>query len=137
MITIPVSSDKMAISLSFLCAIHCMAMPLILILLPGLSTLSLDNEIFHRWILVAVIPTSIYALTMGCRKHRRFQFMILGILGLILLMIAAALGESLLGELYEKVLTMVGVSILAVSHFMNYRLCQKLDECECVACHTH
>lgn len=129
-------SDKMAISLSLLCAIHCLALPLMIILLPSLSALNLDNEVFHQWMVFAVIPVSAYALTTGCKQHKRYHLLILGIAGIALLMIAVLLGESLLGEFYEKALTLFGASMIALGHFFNYRLChQQRDHCHCTETH--
>ena len=42
-------SDKLAIGLSLTCAIHCIALPFLLIGLPSFAALNLDNEAFHVW----------------------------------------------------------------------------------------
>ncbi len=57
--TIQNFTDKMAISLSLLCAIHCLALPLLIVLLPSITALQLYGEDFHLWMLLAVIPTSL------------------------------------------------------------------------------
>ncbi|MBT3888839.1 MAG: MerC domain-containing protein, partial [Nitrosomonadaceae bacterium] len=56
-------TDKFAIGLSLICAIHCLALPLLLIILPSMIALQLDNEIFHTLIIITVLPVSIFALT--------------------------------------------------------------------------
>lgn len=71
-------TDKLSISLSLLCVVHCLAVPVMLALLPSMAALQLDNEAFHYWMLLAVIPTSIYALTMGCKRHKHFRLLIVG-----------------------------------------------------------
>ncbi len=121
-------TDKAAIGLSLLCAAHCLALPLLLVLVPSLTALQLDNEAFHMWMVFAVIPTSTYALTIGCKQHKRYRLLILGLLGLSCLILAVALGEALLGEIGEKALTVVGAGFIAYGHYKNYRLCQQ---------HTH
>lgn len=122
--TIQNFNDKLAISLSLLCAMHCLALPLLLALIPSMSVLGLDNEAFHYWMLVAVIPISIYALTMGCKQHKRYPLLILGFTGLTLLVLAVTIGESLLGEYGEKGLTLAGAVVVACGHYINYRLCR-------------
>lgn len=129
--SIQIFTDKLAISLSLLCTVHCLIVPLIIVLLPSLTALKLDNEAFHLWMVLAVIPTSVYALTMGCKQHKRYQLMTLGTLGLLCLILAAFLGEAFLGELWEKTLTVIGASIIALGHYWNYRLCQYQDPCAC------
>ena len=132
-------TDKFAISLSLMCAIHCLATPLLLALLPSLAALQLDSEAFHVWLAVAVIPTSIYALTLGCKQHKRYQLLVLGSTGLVLLVLALVLGEDRIGEAGEKVLTSLGACFVAVGHWFNYRLCrtqehsrsQKQNDCAC------
>lgn len=123
-------SDKTAISLSIVCALHCLALPSLLVILPSLTALNLADEMVHLWMLVAVIPISIYALTMGCRKHKRLSIMLLGLVGLAVLIAAALLGHDILGETGEKTVVTTGAFIIAVSHWQNHQLCRRLN-CEC------
>lgn len=123
-------SDRTAIGLSFLCAIHCLALPVLLVLLPSLASLQLDNEAFHVWMVFAVLPISIYALTLGCKKHGRYWFMVLGFAGLALL-VSALLLEERVGEMGEKLLTLTGACLIAWGHFFNFRLCQQHENCDC------
>ncbi|WP_049722375.1 MerC domain-containing protein [Gilvimarinus polysaccharolyticus] len=131
--TAQIVTDKLAISLSMACAIHCLALPLILALLPSLAALQLNHETFHIWMLAAVIPTSIYALTLGCKQHRRTRVLVLGAIGLTSLVLAIALGEARIGEFGEKALTLLGATFVATGHLINYRLCRavKVNECAC------
>jgi hypothetical protein len=117
-------ADKTAISLSLLCAIHCLAMPFLLVLVPAMTAINLADESFHLWMLIAVIPTSLMALTLGCKKHKRYRLFILATSGLSLMILAAWLGHDLLGESGEIALTAIGASIIAVGHYLNHRLCQ-------------
>ena len=123
------SSDKVAISLSIACMIHCLATPLLLVLLPTLAGLPIEGESFHLWMVVAVIPISVYALTLGCQKHKKFSIAVLGVIGLLCLIAAVALGESLIGEAGEKLLTVVGALLISVSHYHNFQLCQQQSAC--------
>lgn len=123
--------DKTAISLSLLCSLHCLALPLLLVIFPSITALNLDNEAFHFWMVLAVIPTSIYALTLGCKKHKRTQFLVTGLIGLVALLLAVFLPESLVGEIGEKIFTLVGSGLIAFSHFKNHQLCQRQKKCAC------
>ncbi len=130
-------TDKTAIGLSLLCTAHCLALPLAIVLLPSLAALYLADEAFHLWMVIAVIPTSMYALTMGCRQHKRYQLLVLGVVGLTCLISAVALEKILLGdtidiELAEKILTSIGSCVIAYGHYKNYQLCQQPQKnCEC------
>ena len=126
-------TDRFAIGLSLACAIHCLATPLLLAVLPNMAMLQMDNEAFHFWMIVAVLPTSLYALTLGCKQHKRNQLLILGSIGLALLVLAIVLGEQRIGEVGEKSLTTLGAGFVALGHWFNYRLCriEKHESCNC------
>ena len=124
-------TDKMAMSLSLFCVIQCLASPVIIVMLPSLAALQFDDETFHVWMLMAVIPTSVYALTMGCKQHKRYRLLVLGLFGLLLLLSAAYAGETHIGEFREKTLTVIGAAAIAFCHYRNYRLCRYQD---CFTC---
>lgn len=126
---IQTTSDKVAISLSALCTFHCLILPLLTVLLPSIAALPLHDEAFHIWMVVAVVPISLFALTMGCKKHKNFSMLLIGTTGLVILCMAAFFGHDLLGEELEKVFTLVGAITIAIVHIWNYRLCQKPFVC--------
>lgn len=128
-------TDKLSIGLSMLCLVHCLLLPFVLVLIPSSIAVHLGNEAFHAWMVVAVLPTSIYALTLGCKKHKNYRLITLGISGLLLLVLAVVLDESLLGHLGEKIMTLIGATILAIGHGWNFLLChqhnQQGENCDC------
>jgi len=117
-------SDFTGMGLSIMCAVHCLLLPTLLIFLPSLVSLGLDNEMYHYWMIFLVIPISIYALSLGCRKHKKYSLLIWGFFGLSFL-IFAVLGEDMIGEFGEKLFTFIGATLLALGHYFNSRLCQK------------
>jgi hypothetical protein len=119
-----INIDKVAIGLSTACAVHCLLLPIILILLPALGTSVFGDEIFHQWLLIAVIPTSLIALTMGCRQHKNLSVMIFGLLGLTILIPTAFFGHELLGEAGEKIASVLGAAFIALGHIQNSSLCK-------------
>jgi hypothetical protein len=118
-----VLSDKLAIAFSMVCLIHCLVLPILLILLPPFSGLfALDDEMFHQWMLYAVLPISIAALMMGYLHHRSYKFFLVVSIGISLIIISTTLGHDLLGETGEVVLSILGSMIIAFGHFRNYQL---------------
>ncbi|MFL2838614.1 MAG: MerC domain-containing protein [Pseudohongiellaceae bacterium] len=107
--------------MSLVCTIHCLLTPLAIALLSALGATFLDDERFHYAVLFFVIPTSLYALGLGCRKHGRLGVLAIGMLGLLVLSSILIIGEETLGETGQKVTTVLGAS----AHIRNYRLCQK------------
>lgn len=129
MINIQTIADKAAITLSIACTIQCLALPLLSVFLPTAVALYLGDEQFHLWLLVAVVPTSLFALTIGCKKHRDLRVILLGAIGLVILVLSALLGHGVLGEIGEKAATTVGACLIAAGHILNHRLCQQ-QRCE-------
>jgi len=117
--------DKGAIALSLACAVHCLALPVLAVMTPAVMGYFITDESFHRWLAFVVIPISLFALTMGCRRHKSMTVFAFGISGIVVLVFAAAFGHDVLGEAGEKVATLIGAGLIAVAHYRNYRLCQK------------
>ena len=126
------TTDKLAATFSLACVIHCFFAPTFLILTSGFIFTSLDNELVHKIILLIAVPVSIYALILGYKNHNALSFLCLGILGLLTLITAVILGESLLGESVEKLVTLIGSCLVCFAHFRNYQACKNLD---CASCH--
>ncbi len=125
-----VKADKLSITLSLACMIHCLLMPSFLILTSGFLALSIDNELIHRVFLIIVLPVSLYALITGYQNHKILSYLYLGISGLWLLFFAVFFGEGVFGEFTEKSLTLIGSIMVATSHYKNYKACKELA-CEC------
>ncbi|WP_193050011.1 MerC domain-containing protein [Pseudoalteromonas undina] len=121
------TADKLAIGLSLMCTVHCFATPVILALLPSLAVLQINAEQFHLWILAVVLPTSLLALSLGCKKHKRTRYMACGVVGLAFLIIAVLLGQ----EEAEKALTLIGSAFIALAHWFNYQQCFKKNNENC------
>ena len=122
--------DKLAMTLSTICVVHCFFSPTFILLTSGVFSFSLDNQSLHYVILFAAIPVSLYALISGFTNHKTAYFLTIGIFGLFVLILAVALGESFLGELGEKTLTLVGSILVVYAHFKNHQVCKELD-CSC------
>ena len=125
-----VRADKLSITLSLACMIHCLLMPSFLILTSGFLALSIDNELIHKVFLIIVLPVSLYALITGYNNHKILSYLYLGILGLWLLVFAVFFGEGVFGGFTEKTLTLLGSLIVASSHYKNYKAYKELD-CAC------
>ena len=120
-------TDTLAISFSLLCALHCLALPVALSLLPALSGVAfLNSEVFHLWMLVLVIPTSVIGLLLGCKQHRRFKLLFIGAIGVLSMVLAVSVGEHYFGHEVEKIMTLIGAVIISIAHYLNYRTCQNL-----------
>ena len=117
-------------ALSSACAIHCFFSPAFILLTSGLFSFSFDNESVHYLILLIALPVSLYALISGFMNHKTAYLLTVGVFGLFVLLLAVALGESIMGELGEKTFTLIGSFLVVYAHFKNHQACKELD-CSC------
>ena len=106
--------DRVAMTLSGLCLVHCLATAL---LLGTLSTVGglLGSPIIHEVGLALALGLGVIALGNGIMRHGRFLPPSIGGLGIGAM--AAALSLPHGGS--EMVATMLGVALLATGHFLN------------------
>ena len=115
--------DRTAIALSGLCVLHCLAMPLVLLLLPFLGQLTEGH--FHLQMLVVVVPVSTIALSLGYRKHRRLAVLVAGAGGLLLLFVGGTWMHNEIGIIADRATTITGSLLLASAHFYNSRFSRR------------
>jgi hypothetical protein len=121
--------DGVAIAISALCVLHCLAVPLAVIVFPILATSLWASHEFHAWLLVLILPSSALALWLGCRRHHSSLVLGLGLAGMGVLVLAAILGPETLTVPGEVLTTGTGGALLATSHWLNFRRCRQL-RCE-------
>ena len=133
MLKTQMNSDKVAVTLSAACVIHCFFAPSFIILTSGILSISIDNELVHYLILLAAVPVSVFALYLGYKNNKNLSFLPFGVVGLFTLVSAVLLGEAALGEIGEQALTLLGSILVAYSHFRNHQECKAI---ECDSCHS-
>ena len=121
--------DRFSIGFSSLCLLHCLAVPVLVSVVPVFATFALADERFHLALVALVVPTSVIALCLGCRLHKSRRILICGFAGVFVLVVTAILGGQHLGEIGETVLTVLGASVVALAHWFNFRACRACD-CE-------
>lgn len=110
--------DRIAIGASMLCLIHCLALPLLIALLPAVALFAAIPESFHVWMFLLAVPTSIAALRLGFPKHRRLAPLKLAGAGLVLLGFGAIADIT---DVAETVVTIAGGVSLVLGHLLNGR----------------
>lgn len=108
-----------AASASMLCLVHCLALPFLLLLLPGVIGMFARSEAFHYAALLLVVPTAVAAFWLGYRRHRAIRPVLFGVTGIACLVVALLPG---LAEGAETWLTVAGSLCLVAGHAMNWRL---------------
>ena len=118
-----INYDKIAISFSVVCALHCLLLPIIVIFLPAISATFVGSEDFHKILLYFVIPSSIIALSLGCKMHGKYEVYSYGVIGIGTLLFASFFGHDYLGEIGEILFTLIGAGIVSLGHYKNQKLC--------------
>ncbi|WP_169332199.1 MerC domain-containing protein [Gracilimonas tropica] len=119
-ISISVIWDKLGLSLSALCAIHCLFVPVVIALMP-LSPLALTIEHWlHPIFALLIAPTIIYAVR---RSHFNKRIVTLLSFGFLFILAGWLIGDFLLehGHTFETVSTLTGSVLLIAGHWQNYR----------------
>lgn len=117
--------DRLGISLSGLCAIHCLFFPVAIALLPVWPVAESIHDWTHPVLFILILPTVFFAL-----KDRK----IFGPIGLYLFSGLLVVGlawmlHDWIGDWGEATVTVVGSLLLVRGHWINYKRHQK-KHCE-------
>ena len=140
-------SDKLSICLSLCCILHCIALPVVIILIRSVSSFWINDENVHIVLVLLAIPISLFAMAKSLKKHNNYKCISLAGVGLLLLVAAIFMhdigfgeehnvGEHVqdehgheghdehggIGETLETIFTVLGGLILFGAHFLNIRL---------------
>ena len=124
--------DNLGITISSVCAIHCLLLPAIFLIAPYSFIASHE---FHETLIYFILPCALIAVVLGCRKHGDMRVAILGTIGIALLASAVILHETLHSDqhsdsLISVLITVMGSVMLIFSHIRNRKLCAQHDyEC--------
>lgn len=117
-------ADGVGILASVACALHCMAVPLFLIVGTAPRALLAGDETIHQMFLWAVFPAALIAFGVGCWQHRDKRVLLLGALGVLGIFSPIVVSHALIGELGEGLLTTASAGVLVSAHLRNFRMCR-------------
>ena len=78
-------SDKLSICLSLCCILHCIALPVIILMIPSFASLWINNEKVHIILVLLAVPISLFAMAKSLRVHHNYKCISLAVIGLSLL----------------------------------------------------
>lgn len=121
--------DYTGATVSWICAIHCLAMPFIISALPliGLSFLA-DETTEWIIILISVIVALLSLLPSFLKKHRKFQSLALFVGGLGLIGLSHLYFEDDLSWKLPFILS--GAVLITSAHLLNLHYCRTCKVCQ-------
>lgn len=122
--------DKIGITATSLCALHCILLPVILPALPllGLSFLA-DHEWEHVFLLITAVLGSIALLSGFKRYHRKLYPFYLLLIGVGIYWIKHDFAEDL-----QPYFIILGASLIVGAHMINLKLCNSCKQCHDEGC---
>ena len=118
--------DRVAIALSTICIVHCLAMPFVIAVLPVAAFTVGGDGHFHSLMLWFVVPTSVLGFALGFRVHRRTDIVVLGAVAIGTLAAAALWGHSAWDPSVEVLVSVAASVVLAAAHWRNFREVRRL-----------
>ena len=115
-------ADRVGATASFLCALHCAALPFVLALLPALGLSFLADHSFERWFIAFATVLALTMMIRGYRRHGGPQALFLLLPGLVLLWLGGYVFDLESSGLWHAALVSVGGTAVALAHIVNLRL---------------
>lgn len=122
--------DRIGITATSLCALHCILLPVILPALPllGLSFLA-DHTWEHIYLIITGILGSIAMFSGFKRYHRKLYPLYLLLLGLVIYWMKHDVSEQV-----EPFFIVVGATLIVAAHIINLKLCNQCKRCDDHGC---
>jgi hypothetical protein len=117
--------EKVGFYLSVLCAIHCIATPILITLVPFLGGSLLENHTWELWFIGGSLALAGVILYSDYKKHENTSP--LSLLGLSLFI--KLLEVIWLGERLEFITGSLGALLIASAYFINWK--SKIKTCTC------
>lgn len=121
--------DYIGATISWICAVHCLAMPLLITMLPliGLSFLADETT---EWILIGLSMAFalISLLPAYFKQHRKIRTILLFAFGIGLILLSHLVFEDEL--VWNIPLVLSGAALITSAHFINRHLCRDCKNCQ-------
>ena len=117
--------DTIGAFLSFSCAVHCVAMPLLVTILPllGLGFLASERA---ELIIIGAVALALGSVVWGIRNHRSWRAFLILVVAVAFIATAHIATEGI----FEVALHATGGLLLAAAHLLNRHLCKICPTCE-------
>ena len=124
--------DNLGITISAVCALHCVFLPVLFIIAPYSF---LASHEFHEALIYFILPCAFVAFILGCRRHKDLLVGVMGTFGIVLLGSALLMHDVFHSDQHSEefttiLITVCGSILLVFSHLRNRKLCMQ-EEYSC------
>ncbi|NOX43075.1 MAG: MerC domain-containing protein [Gammaproteobacteria bacterium] len=123
--------DHAGIGASFLCVLHCLLTPFLIMALPALAATEHQT---HSVFVIIILLFGMLAFIPGYIKHHNKSVPLVGIMGVSMITLAAVLPEVENAEMIETGLVLVGGIALISAHLRNAYWCRFCSKCSDTCC---
>jgi hypothetical protein len=121
------SWDLWGVVISALCVIHCIAVPVVLILFPAIGlNFFPEEDITHVVLLAFILGVAGIAFISGYRVHGQSGPVVWLVAGLALVLFATFFVHNFMGHGWEPVFAIAGSLCLIRAHYLNHK-CKKCE----------
>lgn len=119
--------DFAGILISGICVVHCIAIPIVLLLLPTLSeTLIPREDITHVVLLGFILGIAGISFVSGYKVHGKWQPVAWMVVGVLFILIATFVAHRYFGHYWEPIIAVIGSLALIRAHYLNHH-CKKCE----------
>lgn len=117
---VKINWDRLGITTSVVCAIHCGLLPVILPVLPLFGVNIVHNSLFEWAMITLAFGVGCYSLYHGfIRHHHSYRPITIFLIGFVFLVLKQFFHSQ------EYIFLSIAVPLIISAHFINIRLCKK------------
>jgi len=126
--TLPQKIDKFGATLSAVCLVHCLILPVLLATVPFIALLGfMKNPLFEMMMIIFGIFNASFAVCASWKKHKNIFIFTLFSCGLILFAVNV-MAHSLTIPINDYTIT-CGAALMGWGHLLNHKLCKNCSVC--------
>lgn len=120
-----INLDSVGFYASFICAVHCVAVPILLTSISAAKLGVLANPLFEIMMIVLSVIIGFSSLLPSYKNHRKIMPIIILAIGFI----GIFAGHFIVSENYESIVTPIGAFTVAFSHLVNWKINKETHSC--------
>lgn len=121
--------DTAGMAASWLCAIHCLALPFVVSILPLIGLGFLLSETTERvFIGISILIAGLSLMPAYLREHRQIRALALFTGGIGLIVVSHLLFEESI--VLKAIFLITGGAVITTAHLVNRRLCRDCSSCQ-------